>query len=205
MADKGLIVSISGPSGVGKGTVLGKVREILPNCASSVSVTTRSPREGEVEGVAYYFRTKEQFKQMYADGEILEYDEYVGNFYGTPAGPLKVMSDEGKDVVADLTIPGSLALKKTFEQAVTIFLLPPSFDVLAERLKGRGTESDEVIAQRLSVAKDEMVRADEFDYVVVNDNLDEAVKKILAIMDAEKCASARNKEIIGRVTGREDK
>ncbi len=191
----GLIVSLSGPSGVGKGTILAKVREDLPLSKSSVSVTTRSPREGEEEGVAYFFRTKDQFRQMLGDGEIIEYDEYVGNFYGTPAAPLKKMSGEGSDVLLDLTIAGSLALKEKFEEAVTIFILPPSYEELESRLKGRGTETEDVIARRLAEAKGEILRANEFDYVVVNDDVDKAAAKIEAIIEAERCRYERNKGI----------
>ena len=191
----GLIVSLSGPSGVGKGTILAKVREHLPESRSSVSVTTRSPREGEEEGVAYFFRTKEQFKKMLSDGEIIEYDEYVGNFYGTPAGPLKEMSASGSDVLLDLTIAGSLALKEKFEEAVTIFILPPSYEELESRLKGRGTETEDVVARRLAEAKGEILRANEFDYVVVNDDIDEAARKVEAIIEAEKARYERNKGI----------
>ena len=191
----GLIVSLSGPSGVGKGTILSKVREHLPESRSSVSVTTRSPREGEEEGVAYFFRTKDQFKKMLSDGEIIEYDEYVGNFYGTPAGPLKEMSSSGSDVLLDLTIAGSLALKEKFEEAVTIFILPPSYEELESRLKGRGTETEDVVARRLAEAKGEILRANEFDYVVVNDDIDEAARKVEAIIEAEKARYERNKGI----------
>ncbi len=191
----GLIVSLSGPSGVGKGTILSKVREHLPESRSSVSVTTRSPREGEEEGVAYFFRTKDQFKKMLSDGEIIEYDEYVGNFYGTPAGPLKEMSASGSDVLLDLTIAGSLALKEKFEEAVTIFILPPSYEELESRLKGRGTETEDVVARRLAEAKGEILRANEFDYVVVNDDIDEAARKVEAIIEAEKARYERNKGI----------
>ena len=191
----GLIVSLSGPSGVGKGTILSKVREHLPESRSSVSVTTRSPREGEEEGVAYFFRNKDQFKKMLSDGEIIEYDEYVGNFYGTPAGPLKEMSASGSDVLLDLTIAGSLALKEKFEEAVTIFILPPSYEELESRLKGRGTETEDVVARRLAEAKGEILRANEFDYVVVNDDIDEAARKVEAIIEAEKARYERNKGI----------
>ncbi|MCQ2505530.1 MAG: guanylate kinase [Saccharofermentans sp.] len=192
MTKHGLIVSLSGPSGVGKGTILAKVREDFPDSKSSVSVTTRSPREGEEEGVAYYFRSKEQFKQMLSDGEIIEYDEYVGNYYGTPAAPLKEMSASGSDVLLDLTIAGSLALKEKFDEAVTIFILPPSFEELEGRLKGRGTETEEVVAKRMAQAKGEILRANEFDYVVVNDDLETAASKIEAIIEAERCRYERN-------------
>ncbi|MBR6483687.1 MAG: guanylate kinase [Clostridiales bacterium] len=197
--DKGLIVSISGPSGTGKGTVLSKVRDIFPDCGQSVSVTTRSPREGEVEGVAYFFRSKETFMEMVSSGEIIEFDSYVDNLYGTPAGPLVEMSEKGTDVLLDLTIAGSLALKERFEQTVTIFLLPPSFETLEKRLRERGTESDEIVRKRLSEAKNEVKSASKFDYVVINDDLDEAVRKVVSIMEAEKCRYARNNGIEGRI------
>lgn len=193
--EKGLIVSLSGPSGVGKGTVLAGVRQNLPDCGQSVSVTTRAPREGETEGVEYYFRSKEAFMEMVGSGEIIEYDTYVGNCYGTPAGPLVEMSEEGKDVLLDLTIAGSLELKRRFEQAVTIFILPPSFQKLKERLEGRGTETQDVILKRLEEAKREITEAGKFDYVVINDDLLEAVEKVTAIIKAEKCRYIRNKGI----------
>jgi guanylate kinase len=132
---------------------------------------------------------------MLGDGEIIEYDEYVGNFYGTPAAPLKKMSGEGSDVLLDLTIAGSLALKEKFEEAVTIFILPPSYEELESRLKGRGTETDDVIARRLAEAKGEIMRAGEFDYVVVNDDVNKAAAKIEAIIEAERCRYERNKGI----------
>ena len=195
MTDKGLIVSLSGPSGVGKGTVLAGVREKLPDSGTSVSVTTRKPREGEAEGVSYFFRTKEEFLKLIDEGEILEYDTYVDNYYGTPATPLKKMSSEGVDVLLDLTIAGSLALKEKFEQAVTIFILPPSYEALRTRLVGRGTETEDVIEKRLAEAQSEIIRANEFDYVVVNDDLEDAIHKVLSIIEAEKCRYEHNNGI----------
>lgn len=192
---KGLLISVSGPSGSGKGTVLSKVKEMNPGFGTSISVTTREPRGAEKEGVEYYFRTKEEFMKMFNEGEILEYDEFVGNFYGTPTVPLQEMSDSGQDVLLDLTISGSLCLKENFEQAVTIFLLPPSISELENRLRGRSTESEEAIQGRLARARDEISNASSFDYVVVNDNLDEAAVKIDAIIKAEKCRYIRNIDI----------
>ena len=158
MTDKGLIVSLSGPSGVCKGTVLAGVREKLPDSGTSVSVTTRKPREGEAEGVSYFFRTKEEFLKLIDEGEILEYDTYV-------------------------------------EQAVTIFILPPSYEALRTRLVGRGTETEDVIEKRLAEAQSEIVRANEFDYVVVNDDLEDAIHKVLSIIEAEKCRYEHNNGI----------
>lgn len=192
---KGLLISVSGPSGTGKGTVLAKVKELNPDAGNSISVTTREPRGEEKEGVEYYFRTKEEFMKMFEEGEILEYDEFVGQYYGTPTIPLQEMSEAGQDVLLDLTIAGSLCLKENFEQAVTIFLLPPSLAELESRLRGRSTDSPEAIVARLSKAKEEIAQACNFDYVVVNDNLDDAVAKVDAIIKAEKCRYIRNIDI----------
>ncbi len=193
---KGLLISVSGPSGAGKGSVLAKVKEMDPSFGTSVSVTTREPREGEKEGVDYFFKSKEEFTQMIEEGEIIEYDEFVGNYYGTPTVALQEMSEEGTDVLLDLTIAGSMALKENFEQSVTIFLLPPSLEELENRLKGRGTESEEMIKARLEVAKNEIGFVGNFDYVVVNDDIDEAAKKIYSIITSEKCRVPRNIELL---------
>lgn len=192
---KGLLISVSGPSGTGKGTVLDKVKQQDPDFGTSVSVTTRAPREGETEGVEYYFRTREQFMSMFEEGEILEYDEFVGNLYGTPTIPLQEMSDNGTDVLLDLTIAGSMALKENFEQSVTIFLLPPSFSELENRLRGRGTEDEAHVAARLEMARQEIDYAPRFDYVVVNRDADEAARQIMSIITAEKCRYIRNSGI----------
>lgn len=181
----GLLISISGPSGVGKNTVITEVRKQFPDFRHSVSVTTRKPRtidaEGnlEQEGVHYFFRSRDEFLQMAGMGEILEYDEFAGNLYGTPSGPLKEMVDKGQNVLLDLTIAGSLALKEKFgDEAVTVFLAPPSLTALRERLEGRGSEPPEVIERRLKQAEVELKKADRFDYIVVNDDLDEAVARV---------------------------
>ena len=195
MMKKGLIISVSGPSGVGKGTVLAQIRKDNPGFGQSVSVTTRGPREGEQEGREYFFRSKDEFMKLVEEKEILEYDEYVGNFYGTPASPLFAMSDGGTDVLLDLTIAGSMALKDKFEQAVTVFLLPPSFDELRRRLEGRGTESQDIVDKRLLQAREEIVHADSFDYVVTNETVEQAAGDIEAIIRAEKLRYARNKGI----------
>ena len=193
---KGLLISVSGPSGTGKGTVLAKVKEAEPSFGTSISVTTREPREGEKNGVDYYFKSKEEFMKMYEEGEILEYDEFVGNYYGTPTVALQDMSEAGTDVLLDLTIAGSMALKENFEQSVTIFLLAPSYEELEKRLRGRGTNSDEDINARLEMARQETNFVGHFDYVVVNDDVDAAAKKILAIIAAEKCRCVRNIELL---------
>ena len=188
---RGLLISVSGPSGVGKGTVINELRKRFPELKHSISVTTRSPRGEEKDGVEYYFRTKEEFEKLIEEGQILEYDNYVGNYYGTPVAPLEKKASNGFDVLLDITIAGSLALKSKFDEAVTVFLLPPSFEVLEERLKGRGTESDELVSKRMAKAREEVLDAVKFDYIVVNDNLEQAVEDITAIISAEKHRAAR--------------
>ena len=195
---RGLIVAVSGPSGVGKGTVLARVEDLLEqanpgNVGHSISVTTRAPRGAEQDGVEYFFRTKEQFEQMIKDGEIVEYDTYVDNYYGTPAGPLKQMVEKGQDVLFDITIEGSLALNRKFDvDTVTIFILPPSMEELENRLRGRGTETEEKIQKRLTQAKEEIGRAGEFEYLVTNGDIDTAAREIVAIITAEKLKASKN-------------
>lgn len=190
MNGKGLIIAVSGPSGVGKGTVLDAVEAALREAETgsvgrSISATTRNPRGTEQDGVEYYFKTKEEFEKLIADGEIIEYDVYCGNYYGTPAAPVRQMIGEGKVVLFDITIEGSLALKRFFpEDAVTIFILPPSMEELESRLRGRGTEQDDVINARLTQAKLEITRADEFEYLVTNNSVEQARDDILAIIKA---------------------
>ena len=195
---RGLIVAVSGPSGVGKGTVLARVEELLEQAnpgsvGHSISVTTRAPRGQEKDGVEYYFRTTEEFEQMIKDGKIVEYDKYVDNYYGTPSEPLAEMVGKGQDVLFDITIEGSLALNRKFDDdTVTIFILPPSMEELENRLRGRGTETEEKIRKRLEQAKAEIRRAGEFEYLVTNDDLERAARDILAIITAEKLKASKN-------------
>ena len=199
---RGLIVAVSGPSGVGKGTVLAKVEELLEKAdpgsvGHSISVTTRAPRGSEQDGVEYYFRTAEQFEQMIKEGKIVEYDKYVDNYYGTPSEPLEKMLTKGQDVLFDITIEGSLALNRQFDvDTVTIFILPPSMKELENRLRGRGTETEEKIMKRLEQAKNEIKRAGEFEYIITNDDVDRAAGDILAIITAEKLKASKNINVV---------
>jgi guanylate kinase len=187
----GLIICISGPSGVGKGTVIREMMRLRPELVHSVSVTTRAPRTGEKEGVDYYFRSKEQFEQMLRNNEILEYDQYCGAYYGTPRKPLETLIESGKDVLMDITVPGSLSVMQHFPNCVTVFLLPPSFSELQRRLRNRKTESEERIQKRLIKAREEVRYADRFFYVVINDTSTIAAQRILSIVEAEHYRYAR--------------
>ena len=195
---RGLIVAVSGPSGVGKGTVLARVEELMEQAAPgsvghSISVTTRAPRGTEKDGVEYYFRTTDEFEQMIKDGRIVEYDKYVNNYYGTPSEPLVEMMDKGQDILFDITIEGSLALDRKFgDDAVTIFILPPSMEELEMRLRGRGTETDDKVKLRLEQSKNEIKRAGEFEYIITNDDVERAARDILAIITAEKLKASKN-------------
>ena len=202
MADRGLIVSVSGPSGVGKGTVLKRLTELIeekwPGRSSySISATTRSPRPGETDGVEYHFRTREEFEKMIETGEIIEYDRYVGNYYGTPAAPLAEKVGQGKIVLCDITIEGSLAIEKKFdEDSVTIMLLPPSYSELEARLKGRGTEDEVKVAARLAKAREEIARTGEFEYAVQNIEVDQAAADIMKIIESEMLKTIRQTQTI---------
>jgi guanylate kinase len=202
MADRGLIVSVSGPSGVGKGTVLKRVSEMIeqkwPGRATySISATTRSPRPGETDGVEYHFRTKEEFEKMIETGEILEYDQYVGNYYGTPAAPLAETVGQGKIILCDITIEGSLAIEKKFgDDSVIIMLLPPSYAELEARLKGRGTEDDAKVQARLAKAREEVARAGEFEYAVQNNEVEQAAADIMKIIESEMLKTIRQTQAI---------
>jgi guanylate kinase len=187
----GILFCVSGPSGVGKGTIIQEIRRLRPEMTHSVSITTRLPRPGEIEGVHYYFRTHAEFDRLVVEGEILEHDGYCGNYYGTPATPLHEMLNQGLDVLMDITVPGSLAIMNHFPDAVSIFLMPPSFTELRRRLKQRGTEQDQIVEARMQNSRDEIGKANLFNYLVVNDNLDQAIERILAIVQAEHCRYSR--------------
>lgn len=187
MSERGIIVVISGPSGTGKGTLLEEAMRRNKNLKYSVSATTRKPRPGEIPEESYFFRSREEFDEMIASGEILEWDEFCTNRYGTPRTPLENSISRGEDVVMDITFPGAMAVKRAFpEDAVTVFILPPSEEELERRLRGRKTESEEEIARRLHAAKLELTKVNLFDYSIVNDDLQRAASELLEIVETEK-------------------
>jgi guanylate kinase len=185
----GLLVVIAGPSGVGKGTVHRHVRAALDDAVLSVSVTTRAPRPGERDGVDYHFVDEDRFAAMVAGGELLEWARYAGHLYGTPLAPVVAAVADGAVVVLDIEVQGAEQVKQRVPEALLVFLLPPSFEELEARLRGRGTEDDATIARRLEVARREVASSDVFDVRVVNDDLDTCVAEVLAHVAAARRSS----------------
>lgn len=184
--NKGKVIVVSGPSGVGKGTVVKELIGSNKDCALSVSATTRSPREGEAHGVNYFFITKEEFTQKINNNEMLEYAEYCSNFYGTPKDYVLKSVEQGKNIILEIEVQGALNVKKIIPEAVTVFVMPPSLQELEDRLRGRGTETDEVVRQRLKTAIAEIKQAPQYDYIVVNNTVMQCVADIVSIIIAER-------------------
>lgn len=180
--NKGNVFIVSGPSGSGKDTILSKVFEQLPNVKFSISSITRCMRSNEVEGEKYNFISVDTFLNMIKNDQLLEYNKYLDNYYGTPRQPVEKAVDEGFDIIIEVDVNGADSIRKKLPNAVSVFIMPPSFEVLQHRLSGRGTESAEVVNKRLNEALREISRADEFDYIVVNDNLSEAVDDVVSII-----------------------
>lgn len=188
--NKGKLFVFTGPSGTGKGTILKEVLASDDRLRLSVSATTRGPREGEVNGVHYWFLKKEDFEAKIAQDAFLEHACYVGNYYGTPEQPVNDQLAAGYDVVLEIEVQGAMQIHEKRPDAVMVFVAPPSLEELSDRLHSRGTESEEKIAARLATAEQELKYADRFDYVIVNDDLQEAIGDLRAILRAERCRVA---------------
>lgn len=196
MNQKGLLIIISGPAGSGKGTIVSRLRELAP-FDFSVSATTRSPRPGEQHGVHYYFVDKADFESKIREGEMLEYAQYVGNYYGTPKKPVEDALNEGKNIILDIEVQGALQIKEKMPEAIMIYVLPPDYETLLARIRGRGTETEEVIQKRMNQAKNEIQTFPSYDYVVINRDggIERAAQDILSILYAEKMRTVRNADI----------
>ena len=196
MSERGLLIVFSGPSGVGKGTVRQEIFSKPDHKFEySVSMTTRAQRPGEVDGKDYFFRSREEFEELIRNGQMLEYAEYVGNYYGTPLTYVNETLDKGIDVFLEIEVQGALQVKKKVPDAVFIFLTPPDLNELEERLVGRGTDSEEVIAQRIERAREEIALMSEYDYAIVNDEVPLAAERVKRVIEAEHFRVDR---VIGR-------
>ncbi|HJF52559.1 guanylate kinase [Butyricicoccus pullicaecorum] len=187
----GKLFVFTGPSGTGKGTILSQVLACEPQLRLSVSATTRQPREGEVNGVHYWFMSQAEFENKIEHDAFLEHACYVGNYYGTPEQPVNDQLAEGYDVILEIEVQGAMQIHKKRPDAIMVFVAPPSMEELSNRLHGRGTESSEKVAARLAQAETELSHQSQFDYVIVNDDLGEAIADLRAILRAERCRVVR--------------
>jgi guanylate kinase len=196
---KGRLLIVSGPSGSGKDTILKKVLARMPELKFSISSITRPMREGEVEGEKYNFVSREYFEEMIKNDALLEYNCYVGNYYGTPKAPVDDVIENGGEIIIEVDVNGQANIKKRVESALSIFIMPPSFQVLKSRLSGRGTDSEDVINQRMQEALHEISCAKNYDYIVVNDDLEEAVNDFITIIKSDRLNIERQNYLIDEV------
>ena len=199
VSDTGILTIISGFSGVGKGTLVKKLLENYDNYALSISATTRQMRVGEKDGESYFFLSKEEFENRIEKNDFLEYANYVGNYYGTPKSYVVEQLKQGKDVLLEIEIQGAMQVKKLMPEALTIFVMPPSADTLKDRLVGRGTEKKEVIEARLGRAVEESQGIENYDYILVNDDLEESTKRLNELISLAHDASFRNYNFINKI------
>ena len=200
MDKKGILIVVSGFSGSGKGTIMKELLSRYPDTyALSISATTRSPREGEVDGREYFFVSKDEFEKMIAKGELIEYAKYVENYYGTPRDYVEKKLDEGRDVILEIEIQGALNVKKMFPDTLLLFVTPPSADELKKRLVGRGTETMDVIRSRMERACEEADGMENYDYLIINDDLDRCVEEMHSIIQGEHRRSSRNCEFMKEI------
>lgn len=202
--NRGRLFIISGPSGSGKDTVLKEIFKCCPEIEFSISSITRPMREGEIEGEKYNFISRERFEQMIENDELLEHNVFVGNYYGTPKAPVQRAIDEGRDMIIEVDVNGAFQIKEKLPDSVSIFIMPPSLEVLRERLSGRGTEKAEIIEKRMAEALWEIARAVEYDYIVVNDVLEQAVSDAVSVIKTDRMRADRNLRLINKVLDKQN-
>ena len=196
---RGILIVVSGFSGAGKGTLMKRLLETYDHYALSVSATTRSPRPGEVDGREYFFKTVDEFEKMIAQDELIEYAKYVNNYYGTPKDYVMRQLDAGKDVILEIEIQGALQVKEKRPDALLLFITPPSVEELERRLRGRGTETEEVISGRMKQAVGESRGMEKYDYILVNDDLDTCVRQMHETIQSQHFMSCRQREFINHI------
>lgn len=192
----GLLVVVSGPAGVGKGTIVRKMMENDPKFIYSISATSRMPRVNESEGRNYYFKTREQFEEMIKKEELIEWVEYCGNYYGTPRSLVCSEIEKGNVVILEIEVDGAINVKRLFPDCVLCFIIPPDFSELEKRLRGRGTDNEESIMKRLIRAKDEFKYIEKYDYIILNDSIENAAQRFFNIVQAEQMRTNRNRVLI---------
>lgn len=197
--NKGGVFIVAGPSGSGKDTLFKELFKKRPDIRFSISSITRPMRVGEVEGEKYNFITREKFESMLRNDELLEYNVYIGNYYGTPKGPIIDAVEKGQDILIEVDVNGAKSIREKMPEAVSIFIMPPSYAELKRRLSGRGTESEEVIEKRMHESLSEIKRADEFDFIVVNDDINKAVDDLIEVITSSRLMLKRQKNIIDGV------
>ncbi len=199
MTENGVLVVVSGFAGAGKGTLMKNLISRYENYSLSVSATSRHPRPGEEEGVSYFFKTREEFEEMIRNDEFLEYAEYVGNYYGTPRAFVEKMLQDGKRVVLEIEIQGAFQIKRKFPQALLIYVMPPSAEELMRRINGRGTETPEVIKSRMKRAVEEAEGIEHYDYIVINDNVEECTEMMHSIIESATYTPKRRSDFIDKI------
>lgn len=197
--DNGLLIVLSAPAGCGKDTVLAELKKADKNIKQSISMTTRAPREGEKDGVDYYFTTVEDFENKISENGFLEYVKYGVNYYGTPKKAIEEMVDRGESVILKIEVEGAGNIRRIYPNAISIFIMPPSLSELSRRLKNRGTETEDDISRRLKIAESEMDRAKEYNYIVINDELSVCVNDVLSIIKAERLKYSNMKNNVEKI------
>lgn len=196
MSEKGILFVVSAPAGCGKDTILNELFKRTETVGYAVSATTRAPRDGEIDGVHYCFLTREQFEQKISENEVLEYTEYCGNYYGTLRKSVQGLISQGKDAILKIEVRGAMNIRNKFPEACLVFILPPSWEILEQRLRTRGTETEEKICERIAQARTELDFARNYDYLIVNDELKSAVNDLECVLRAEKLRRVRNDALL---------